>query len=216
MVKMSVDIIQVRFEIRVPESKWLFEMNKEYNQLTFNILSKYLIDDNLGSTLFEIKGYRLKDFIEKFKNKMSPSFFQILHQGDNFLLLNVKTKDPWILNALVKTELLFLYPLKIFNGVIKVTAVAERKKVDHFLSELEQKDIKFKIIRIGQYQQERLLSVRQSKLLEILYQNGYYEVPRKISLTKLANKLKISPSALSESIRRLHKKIAGNLISKFS
>jgi hypothetical protein len=207
---MSSDIIQVRFEIRVPDGKWLAILNKEYNYLTFNIISNLVIDENLGNTLIEIKGLPLKTFIEEFKNTVPSSSFQFLHQEDNFLLLNVKTKDPWILNALVKTELLFLYPLQIIDGVIKVTAIAERKKVDKFLVELEQKEIEFKIIRIGEYQQERLLSGRQTKLLKMLYQNGYYEVPRRISLTKLAKKLDVSPSALSESIRRVHKKLARN------
>lgn len=212
MVIMTADIVQVRFEIKVPGSKWLAKLNKEFNHLTFNILSKYLIDEDIGNTLFEIKGIQLDSFIAKFKSTMSLSSFQILHQGDDFLILNVKIKDPWILNALVKTELLFLYPLNVIDGIIKVTAIAEREKVDRFLAELEAKNINFKIITISQYQYERLLTSRQTKLLEMLYKSGYYEVPRRISLTELAKQLRISPSALSESIRRLHKKIAENQI----
>lgn len=211
---MAADIVQVRFEITVPRNKWLAKLNKEFNHLTFNIISNFLIDENLGNTLFEIKGISLKAFIEGFKKTVSLSSFQFLHQGDDFLLLNVKTKDPWILNALVKTELVFLYPLKVIDGVIKITAISDRKKVDRFLTELEQEDIKYKINRIGYYQHERLLSTRQTKMLEILYKSGYYEIPRKISLTDLAKSLNISSSALSESIRRIHRKIAKNQINK--
>jgi hypothetical protein len=207
---MTVDIVNVRFEIRIPKEKWLAKLNKEFSHLDFNIVSNFLIGENLGNTLFEIKGVSLNRFMLKFKDTLSLSSFQILHQGDDSLLLNVKTKDPWILNALVKTELLFLYPLNVIDGIIEVNAIAERKKIDHFLSELEQKDIRYKIKKIGQYQPKKLLSVRQSRLLMELYKKGYYEIPRKISLTELAKKHKISPSALSESIRRLHKKIAKN------
>jgi len=213
---MAADIVQVRFEIKVPRSKWLAKLNTEFSHLSFNILSKYLIDENIGNALFEIKGIQLDSFIAKFKSTMSLSSFQILHQGDDFLILNVRIKDPWILNALVKTELLLLYPLNVIDGTIKVTAIAEREKVDRFLDELEEKEIKFMIKKIGQYQHERLLTPRQTRLLERLYKSGYYEVPRRISLTELAKSLKISPSALSESIRRLHKKIAKNQITKLT
>jgi predicted DNA binding protein len=73
---------------------------------------------------------------------------------------------------------------------------------------MEEKNINFQILKIGQYQRHKVLTNRQANLLKILYQNGYYEIPRQISLTNLAGKLKISPSALSESILRLHKSIA--------
>ena len=209
-IVITADIVQVRFEIRIPKRKWLAKINKEYSHLAFNILSNHLIDENLGNSLFEIKGIGLKIFIDKFKSIMPLSSFQLLHQGDNNLLINVKTQDPWILNALVKTELHFLYPLKVIDGIIKLTAIAEREKIDRFLIELEQAKIRFKISRIGLYQDERLLTPRQTKLLENLYKSGYYEVPRKKSLTELAIQNDISPSALSESIRILHKRHARN------
>jgi len=210
---MTADIVQVKFEIEVPGIRWLAKLNEEFSHLTFNILSKYLIGENIGNALFEIKGIKLDPFITKFKSFMSLSSFQILHQGDDFLILNVKIKDPWILNALVKNELLFLYPLNVINGTIRVTAIAEREKIDRFLDELEVKNIQFNIKRIGQYQYERVLTNRQTRLLEKLYKSGYYEVPRRISLTDLSKQLDISPSALSESIRRVHRKLAKNQIS---
>jgi hypothetical protein len=205
---MASDIVEFRFKIDVPQTKWLYKLNKRYNQLEFNILSNYLIDEKNGNTLFEIKGSLLDKFIIDFKSIVPITSFLILHYGGDFLLINVRIRDPWILNALVKTKLLLIYPLGVKNGKINISAISERKKVNFFLAELEEKNINFQIIKIGQYQHQKVLTNPQAKLLKILYQNGYYEIPRQISLTNLAGKLKISPSALSESIRRLHKKMA--------
>jgi predicted DNA binding protein len=205
---MPSDIVQCRFDIEVPQTKWLYKLNKSYSHLDFNILSNYLINENIGNTLFEIKGFPLDKFIKEFKSIVPISSFLILHNGEDFLLLNVRIRDPWIINALVKTKLLLIYPLKVKNGKIIISVISEREKVNNFLENLEKSNINFHIIQIGQYQHRKVLTYRQTKLLKILYQNGYYEIPRKTSLTSLAKKLKISPSALSESIRRLHKNLA--------
>jgi len=205
---MTTDIVQVKFEIQVPSIKWLYRLNKKYSELSFNILSNYIINEKIGNTLFEIKGNSLAKFLKEFKNLIPPSSYRVLYQDDNLLLMNVKIEDPWIFNALVKTKLLLMYPLNIKEGKIHMSAVTERKKVDNFLEELEEKNIRFKIMKIGQYQHQKLLSDRQKKLLNTLYKEGYYEVPRAISLSELAKKKGISPSALSESIRRLHKRLA--------
>ena len=46
------------------------------------------------------------------------------------------------------------------------------------------------------------LTEDQYELLELAFENGYYDVPRQISQTKLAEELDVSPSAISQSLRR--------------
>jgi hypothetical protein len=204
---MRRDIVHVNFKISVPKSKWLAIYNKKYPELDFKILSNFILDNNIGDTLFQIKGSNIRNFITDFQNISDPATYQILAKGENFVLLDVKTIDPMIFNALVKTQLLLIYPLTVINGKIRVNAIAERSKIDHFLLELDKKDIKFTIESIGYYQKLELLTKRQNEILQYTDRAGYFEIPRKISLTDLAKKLNISPSALSETLRRINKKL---------
>ena len=207
---MKRDIVQVKFNITVPKTKWLAKINKKYPELTFNILSKFLLNNNIGNTLFQIKGPTIKNFLSDFKKISNSLTYQILFEGDDFVLLNIKTEDPLILTALMKTQLLLMYPLTVKNGIVEVKVIAERSKIDQFLLKLEHKTINFSIRSIGYYHGTRLLTQKQNQILQIANKKGYYDIPRKISLSNLAKELNISPSALSETFRRIHKKISIN------
>ncbi|MHA1344644.1 MAG: hypothetical protein ACTSQG_11695, partial [Promethearchaeota archaeon] len=138
---MKNDIVQVKFKISVPKIKWIAKINNKYPNLDFKILSKSLIANNIGNTLFLIKGKNIKSFLSDFKNLVMPSEYQIFFESSDSLLINVKSIDPLILKALIKTQLLLIYPLTIKNGKILINAIAERAKIDSFLTELEKKKI---------------------------------------------------------------------------
>ncbi len=204
---MATDIVQIKLEIKIPDSKWLSMINRKFFNLQISILSKYLIGENFGITLFEIRGRGLDVFIKELKGILIPDSFHILFEAEDLLILNVRTRDPWILAALVKNELLLRYPLTIKEGIIMIETITPRDKLDTFLNDLEKNKIDFKIISIGHYQSSALISEKQRNILRTIYDEGYYEVPRKRSLTSLSRLFNISPSALSESIRRIHKRL---------
>ena len=213
---MSQDIVQIKLKIDIPQDKWLAKFNKKYPELNFYILSKFLIDDKTGLTLYQINGPSVTRFISDFKENSTKISSQILFEGEELVLLNVKVVDPWILNALVKTELLIIYPILVKGGKIRIEAITDRFKVDHFMTQLEKKGIKAAIERIGYYYKSALLTSRQNEILNTASKNGYFDIPRRISLSEFAKTLHISKSALSETMRRIYKKLAENYLQSSS
>jgi predicted DNA binding protein len=209
----SQDIVQIRLEIDIPQEKWLFKFNEKYPELNFNILSKFLIEENVGLTLFQIRGVSIKQFISDFKGHINKASSTILFEGADLVILNLKVVDPWILNTLIKTELLILYPILVKDGKLQIEAITNRFKVDDFLAELERKNIRATIKNIGYDFKSSLLTQRQYEILKVANSNGYFEIPRKISLTEFANNLNISKSALSETLRRIFKRLSENYIN---
>jgi len=210
---MSQDIVQIKLSIEIPQDKWLATFNKKYPELNFHILSNILIRENIGITSFQIRGSSVMRFITDFKKKITEKTVQILYESEDRVILNVKEVDPWILNTLVKTELLISYPVLVKGGKIKIEAITNRSKVDRFLTQLKKKNIKAKIERIGYYYKSTLLTQRQNEILNLAYQNGHFNIPRSVSLTEFAKDLNISKSALSETLRRIFKKLANNHIN---
>jgi len=210
---MSQDIVQIKLSIDIPQDKWLATFNNKYPELNFHILSNFLIEENSGITSFQIRGSSVKQFISDFKDSLAKKSSQILFEGEDLVILNVKEVDPWILNILVKTELLISYPVLVKDGKIRMEAITNRSKVDRFLTQLEKKDIKAKIERIGYYYKSTLLTKRQNEIVNLADQNGYFNIPRSISLSEFAKDLNISKSALSETLRRIFKKLANNYLN---
>ncbi len=207
---MDEDIVHVKLEVKIPNSKWLAKTIRRFPDLEISIISKFLFSEDQGNTLFEIKGKNLQEFLKFLKKEVKTYNFQILHESNEILIINMRTRDPWILNALIKSELLLRYPLHIKEDKIQIEALNKRKNIEFFLKHLETYQIQYKLISIGKYHESPILTNKQHEVLKIAYKMGFYSIPRRISLTRLAMKLKISPSALSELLRRSHARLVKN------
>lgn len=58
------------------------------------------------------------------------------------------------------------------------------------------------------------LTVAQEKVLQMAYELGYYEIPRKITLDKLAKRLEISKATLDVMLRRAQRKLVASHIGE--
>lgn len=81
------------------------------------------------------------------------------------------------------------------------------------INAIEASGIKTKIISISSPFRDIKLTKRQRDVLLYVLKEGYFEFPRRKSLTKLASELSIKPSTLSEIIRRTEMKIVRQYLS---
>jgi len=209
---MSQDVVHIKLKIDIPKDKWLAKFTKKYSELNFYILSKFLIDDKTGLTSFQINGSSVPKFITDFKEYSTRISSQILFEGKELVILNVKVVDPWILNTLVKTKLLIIYPILVKEGIIRIEAITDRYKMDHFITRLEKKGIRAVIESIGYYYKSTLLTPRQREILTLAIKNGYFEIPRRNTLSEFAKSIGISKSALFETMRRIYRRLAEHFL----
>jgi hypothetical protein len=81
------------------------------------------------------------------------------------------------------------------------------KDLRRFLSQLERRNVKYVVEKIRSLKEIGELTALQEKILRLAYEAGYYDVPRGTSIVALAKMLGISPHAISETIRRAHKRL---------
>ncbi|MHA1341426.1 MAG: helix-turn-helix domain-containing protein [Promethearchaeota archaeon] len=66
---------------------------------------------------------------------------------------------------------------------------------------------------IGKYKDDFLKDLLTARQLEIYLkakEAGYYDSPRKITLTELAEKIGMAKSSISSILQRIHKKLLGS------
>lgn len=79
------------------------------------------------------------------------------------------------------------------------------------ITALERSGLKPKVLRITKFKPKgKILTENQERVLWLAYRMGFFDYPRKISIIKLAKRLSISPSTLSEIIRRGLRRILKN------
>jgi len=96
----------------------------------------------------------------------------------------------------------------------------DRTLLNKFINALQKGNYDLKIIKIKNEllneiyfpQVMPFLTKNQKKALELAYQSGYYDFPRKIELRNLAKKAGISLSTFREHLRKAEKRIIPNLM----
>ena len=211
---MSGEVVQLNFSLSIPPEKWLSKFSISYPDLQFNLLSMLPLSKNQGNTLLQVKGLNLEQFWDEFSKFYEKHNYNLIFNDDKTILLNFIVSDPWILQTIFNAQLFLRFPVLVQKGNITIELIGSRKKIDQLINNNENwKDVEISIQQIRKYCPDSLLTPRQLEILSQSLINGFFDIPRKKSLSLLAKEIGISPSALSENVRRINKKLAEHYIS---
>jgi predicted DNA binding protein len=213
------EIASARILVDFPEQFWLSEASRSYPHVNFEILSilpTSLVGDPttfIDTELVKINSVEWSQILEIIENH--PSIIE-LHRWDvqeSEILINVKAKDAFILRSLIQSECILNYPIVVKNGQSTWELISVRRKIDAMLELLEQMGISYSMLSINPYRlgaSQLTLTKHQEMVLEKALAMGYYEIPRRITLSELATELNMAKSSLSGILRR----ISRNLVKK--
>lgn len=200
-------------KIQFPEEIWISEIFRKFYDIEMEILYflPYDLEESIGNAIIELMHHDIDSIIEKIETHPSVYDFHIVEKGDNKIKFNVKTKDPYLLYAVIKCGVLVDFPVRIEDGYAYWNLISARESIDKLLSLFEQEGIKYELLRIGnsdlnlndgKYE----LTLDELELLNTAIQEGFFDVPRKISLEELGSKINKSKSTLSVQLRKIIKK----------
>ena len=201
------EVMTAKFAIQMPKKLWIAALSKKYPEITFEILSILPTEKMIGNALVKITGDNAEKILQEITVHPSSLELHLISDLEKSKIFNVKTNDPWLLISLIKSEVILKMPVLVKNGIASWEILAPHEKISKFNDLLKEKNIKFQLKSIGKYKEEPQLTVRQTEVLDQAVKMGYYEIPRKITLTALAKKLNIAKSTLSGILRRIDKKL---------
>ncbi len=202
-----------RIKIKFPDDMWISEIFKDFPDIKMQIsyFLPYDLEKSIGNSIIEILYHDIDSIMEIITRHPSVFELSILEREDTRIKFNIKTKDPYLLYAIIKCGVLVNFPVNVREGHAFWKLIAKRERIDKLLSLFEQKNITFDLLRIGKSaynleNEESKLSLEEVRVLEKAIERGFFEVPRKVSLEDLAIILDKSKSALSVMLRKIIKK----------
>lgn len=202
-----------RVKIKFPEDIWISDIFKKFPDVRMNILFflPYDFEELIGNSFIEIFHYKPQAIIKHIKKHKSVVDFSLVEKENNRLKINVKTKDPYLLYAVIKCGVLVDFPVRIRDGNAYWKLVSSREGIDKLLTIFEKKNLDFELLRIGNSpfdlkKKASQLTIEESQVLDQAISLGFFDIPRNISLEQLANKLGKSKSSLSVMLRKIIKK----------
>ncbi|GAH20608.1 unnamed protein product [marine sediment metagenome] len=202
-----------RIKIKFPDQLWISEIFKKFRDIRMEIeyFLPYDFEKSIGNSIIEIFHYNIDLIIEEVKNHKSVIEISILEKDEKRVRFNVKTKDPFLLYAIIRCGVLVNFPVRVREGYAYWRLVSSRESIDKLLTLFDQKGIEYTILRIGNSpysidDDKNKLTLDESTILNEALSLGFFEIPRKITLEELANMLGKSKSALSVTLRKIIKK----------
>ncbi len=208
----------VQLNIIFPDEIWLASICQAYPAIKIEIQSFLPGNftagkDLVGNALMKIHDARIDAVLRDIQQHPSLVGLFILAKDAQEALVNVKTRDSWLLASLIGAEVVLRFPVKVgWDGEHAVgiwTITGMRDRVDRLLTLLEEKHVQVEMKNIQKIQSNQVqgtLTPRQAEILEVALKLGYFEFPRKITLTELARRVGVAKSTLSEIVRRISQK----------
>ena len=122
---------------------------------------------------------------------------------DERVLFEVSTPTPASHGAMAESGVVPSFPLRLEDGWFIGTLTASQEQLSAFRDELDVADIDYQLIRISKNEEASdTLTPRQQEVIELAVQHGYYESPRRCTLTDLADLLDVNKSVVSRILQR--------------
>ncbi|MCZ2809484.1 MAG: helix-turn-helix domain-containing protein, partial [Candidatus Bathyarchaeota archaeon] len=109
---------------------------------------------------------------------------------------------------LIKSKAFMVFPVDIQKGRMKWLLITDdNRTIGKIYDKLAEEGYDIQIERVTAFGGKRILTDRQEEIISTAFSSGYFDYPKKTGSSKLANKLGISVSTLSEIMRAAQRRI---------
>jgi DNA binding protein with HTH domain len=207
-------LVAIELAIKIPPGVWYGEFSRRYPELVIESTNVAPVGGNETIGEFEIFGppedwtteiLRFRDAVEAARLDVQPD------RGS----YRVRYHLSPLLALAVSLEVLVRYPRTIKNGIIRCEIIAWRSQMRRLVEILTRAGDAPRLLSLRRdsptlVTQPHAISLtpNQRALFHEALASGYYDVPRRITLTQLANRVSRNKSSVSKMLHRVQQKLA--------
>jgi hypothetical protein len=198
---------QANLTITIPDGIWIGDVTRSHPEVSFRILAAHA-DGDTGVGLVEITGPDWKRAVADVRADETVTSCDTLQQYENTALVQFETTIPLLLFPIRDSGVPLTMPFTIEKGEAEWEITAPQQRLSELGTKLEEFGIPFTVNEISQrVKPEQILTERQLDLIQSAIDAGYYDTPRRCSLTELAESVDLAKSTCSETLHRAEERI---------
>lgn len=193
--------------ITMPEDVWIHQLSTEYPESTFRVLAAVPGSES-GFALVRIAGPSVPEVVEDMDDHPQLTELTLAQWSDNEATVHFETTAPLLLFSSRESGMPIELPVEIRNGEATIDVTGSRERLAELAEQLEHFGLQYRIEHVRERLHEsQLLSERQLEVVVAAVEEGYYDTPRRSSLTEVADHLGIAKSTCSETLHRAEEAI---------
>lgn len=205
-----------RLKIRMP-GNWISELCSQCD-LSIRVLKCVPNGASGGMSLLRIdasKAISMNDIENKIRAIIPTCEIRLSQTGPGRILGTINNKKCNVCNIVTSSGCFLDNASSDIDGTIIWTIIAPNSKsLQRLVEAIKNLGCDVAIDKITSIKTERELTEAQEKVMWLAYNLGYFDIPRRINLAKLAKDLEISKATLDIMLRRAQKKIIAQHISR--
>lgn len=200
--------------VHIPDRVWMGRLTRQHPGAEFRILTAFPDGDH-GVAMAEVTAENLEDVLRDMDGCEEVVDLELLGRPGPEALVQFETSEPLLLVPVRKSGALLDLPFEVQDGRASWEVTATRDRLSTLGDQLRALGISFEVESVAQQvEADRLLTGRQSTLVETAVGNGYYDTPRECTLTDLAEEVGIAKSTASETLHRAEGKIIKEFVDE--
>jgi len=188
-------------EVHSPEFVWISEISRRHPEVRFTVISYLPLTLPTGLVMLKIEGEETDEILEEIHKAPPTRELHLVNREGDTAIVSVKTDQAFLLPALVRSEVMIPDPFTIRNGVALWRMLSPRPQIAKLTEHLQEMGVRHTLRQLREVRERPRLTPRQAEVFGLAIKHGYYELPRRITLTELAGRLDISKSTLSAILR---------------
>ncbi|MFD1562632.1 helix-turn-helix domain-containing protein [Haloarchaeobius amylolyticus] len=193
--------------ITIPDRIWIGELSREYPNAVFEILTAFPKEMG-GVALTEVTHSDIGAVVRTMDNYDDVTNIDLLQRTDDSVLIQFETSSPILLFPVREAGTPLELPFTVSDGAVDWEITAARERLSLLADQLREFDISFDVKSVThRIETTQLLSDKQTTLVQRAIELGYYDTPRRVTLTELADDVDIAKSTCSETLHRAEEKI---------
>lgn len=198
-----------KISISIPENVWIAELSTTHPGLTFRVVSAHH-HNGTAIAVFEIEGSDIVEVLSHANDTESINDVELLWKDDTKTIVQLETENPLLLRPLSRAGVPLKTPFTISDGTVAWELFTSHTKLSDLSDEFDKMDITYTVESVREFNSEpdaHQLTDRQREVLLAAYDAGYYETPRRVNLTEVAELLDISKATCSDILHRAEEAI---------
>jgi hypothetical protein len=205
---------QARLRIDLPEGTWIRDVSIAHPETEFRVLA-VMPDGDRGVGLVEIGGPDIAAVVADMGEHHSLVGVDPLRASGDECLVEFETTEPLLLLPIQQSGVPLELPLTIDDGTAVVDLTASRERLSSLRDRLDALGLAFEVEYVKQVMNATdLLTETQRELLVTAVEAGYYDTPRRSTLTDLADELGMAKSTVSETLHRGEERVVKQFVSE--
>jgi predicted DNA binding protein len=208
-------LLSCRVKVTLPPACWLRVLTAPHPEYRVEVLSRQSPEAGRTVTAVRLHGPREPDWQSELEQLPGVDRVDILEEDSQSVLLQVSHLTPAWAAVAERLDLLWRYPFWAGEGEARWSIVGPEEKVRAYLSEIRPTVEAVRVEAIVRGTRDKpidRLSPRQRELVQRAVSAGYFEVPRRVSLTELAERLQLAKSTLSERLAVIERKLIAEAV----